>query len=443
MKKRIIQTLIQLTAATLLLTVLLTVIGWLIGRPTSPAALLLLFLASAILALLGTVALAYPFADRIVAPLRHLNLTRPLENDAYEELTPLLNRLESQRLEIKSHLRMMREKQNEFAAITENMREGLIVLDDAANILSINKSALAMFDVHGHDHRLQPIHSVSSSEQLHSAVDKALDGESSEEIFAYHQYQYQVLSSPILIEGAIRGAVLLILDVTERQATEQIRREFSANVSHELKTPLTSISGYAEIMKDGLVQPADVSRFSGRIYDEAKRLIALVEDIINLSRLDEADFTAPQEEIDILTMATAAAKLLWPLAEEKSVTLDVSGERAFIRGNSQLLDEMIVNLVDNAIKYNVEGGRVDIRITQTKDSVLFTVADTGIGIPKQYQNRVFERFYRVDKSHSKATGGTGLGLSIVKHSARYHHAALSLESEEGRGTTITLRFPKA
>ena len=377
-------------------------------------------------------------ALRIVAPVNGLNLDAPLENEVYDELSPLLTRMDRQRREIERQMRQLDDARRELAAITRNMREGLVVLDREGGVLSMNESAARIFgaDAEAGDDLL----SLSRDPGLRESVAKAQSGEAADTILERDGCAYQLLASPVTRDGSVAGVVLLILDVTEKIAAERSRREFTANVSHELKTPLTSISGYAELIRDGLAKPADVPGFAGRICDESKRLLALIEDILALSRLDERQGIGEREKVDLREVAGEVAERLEPLAEGKGIALRCEGESAKIDAYPRLLAEMLYNLIDNAIKYTPEGGRVDVRVQSGPEGATFTVEDTGIGIPKEHQPRVFERFYRVDKSHSRATGGTGLGLSIVKHGAMIHGAKIDLDSEPGKGTKIRLTF---
>jgi two-component system phosphate regulon sensor histidine kinase PhoR len=380
---------------------------------------------------------------RIVGPINALDLENPLANDTYEELSPLLGRIERQNRQIKTQMSQLRKKQDEFYAITDNMREGLILLDENSFILSINRSACSLFSVNDKSYISRHILTIERSLDWKNAIEQASRGVHSEALLEKNDRYYQVLASPVFHEGALASVVLLIVDITEKHMAEQMRKEFTANVSHELKTPLQSICGYAEIINNGLVKAKDVPRFIDRIHSESRRLITLVEDIIRLSRLDEGGEELPKESVDLLRLAQETAKRLEPVAQERGVTVTVQGENAEVFGVRQLLGEMLYNLCDNAIKYNNPNGSVSLSVRQTGDAVLLEVEDTGIGIPKEHQSRVFERFYRVDKSHSKETGGTGLGLSIVKHAALFHHAQINLESSVGIGTIITVSFPKS
>lgn len=381
-------------------------------------------------------------ALRIVAPLNGLNLDAPLENEIYDELSPLLTRMDHQRREIDRQMRALSDARRELSAITQNMREGMILLDRETRVLSMNGSAAKIFGVDAEDRIGNDMLSVSRNPSLQEVVQQARNGESADAILERNGRSYQLLASPVFREGATFGVVLLIMDVTEKRAAEQSRREFTANVSHELKTPLTSISGYAEIIRDGVARPEDVAGFADRIYREASHLLTLINDIMELSRLDERRGLGGMEKVDLLSAAKEAVRRLEPLAQEKDIDLTVSGDPVGIDGYPALLGEMLYNLVDNAVKYTGSGGKVDVQVERTRRGPSITVRDTGIGIPKEHQAHVFERFYRVDKSHSRATGGTGLGLSIVKHGAAIHGAEIYLESAEGEGTRMTLRFPE-
>ncbi|SFP95014.1 sensor histidine kinase [Caldicoprobacter faecalis] len=393
-----------------------------------------------------TLALALLIANRetkkIVEPINALNLQNPMSNDVYDELSPLLIRIAQQNKQIENQMHTLKEKHEEFNAITENMSEGLILLNEKADILSVNKSAIRIFGGHDSSNYLhRNILTLSRNLTLRAAVKKAIEGDHCEEILEMGNRHYQLTTNPVWVNGRVKGAVVLILDITEKRAAEQIRREFSANVSHELKTPLTSILGYAEIIKNGMVKIEDIPRFAERIYNEANHLIALIDDIIKLSRLDEDNIDIPRKRVNLLELSKRVCARLEPQAREKSVIVSVSGQNGFVFGVEEILEQMIYNLCDNAIKYNKENGRVDVNISPSAKEVVLTVSDTGIGIPKEHQSRVFERFYRVDKSRSNRTSGTGLGLSIVKHGAMHHNARIELESQPGHGTTIRIIFP--
>ena len=388
----------------------------------------------AVLAIGLSALLARRMARKIVGPLNKLDLEKPLSNDTYEELSPLLRRINRQHLQIDAQMRKLRRKTDEFIQITSHMQEGLVVLDKETNIRSINSAALRIFRAEescvGNS-----FFQVNRSNDMRQALNDALDHGHGSVIREFDGRIYRFDMSSIRSDGRLLGAVILAVDVTEEHNAEKLRREFSANVSHELKTPLQSIIGSAELLESGMVKPEDAPRFVGHIRREAARLVNLIEDIIRLSQLDEG-VVMPTETVDILALAEEVQSILRPSAEDRNVTIAVSGAGFSVTGVRRMLQEVIYNLCDNAIKYNVPGGRVQIRVEGRK----LTVSDTGIGIPQEHQDRIFERFYRVDKSHSKATGGTGLGLSIVKHAVAYHNAKITLDSAPGKGTTITIQF---
>jgi two-component system phosphate regulon sensor histidine kinase PhoR len=384
--------------------------------------------------------IANMLTKKIVSPINNLNLETPLFNETYDELSPLLSRMDAQNAQIENQIKKLKDTRAEFNAITENIREGIIVLDDKGQILSINKSAAAIFSINEKHLINKHIFILYRGITFQKAVESAMNGQTCEDIFTRDKKTYHILVSPVRDSHIVKGVILFIWDITEKEYIERMRREFSANVSHELKTPLTSISGYAELIKNGVAKPEDIANFSERIYNESKHLIRLVDDIIQVSKLDEKNVQLPFEDINLLELAQEAAGRLSPLASKKGIRLAVSGETAYISGVRQLIEEMIYNLCDNAIKYNYQNGRVDINVRRTPDHVILTIADNGFGIPREHQKRVFERFYRIDKSHSRQTGGTGLGLSIVKHSAEYHNAKIQLSSEPGKGTTIAITF---
>lgn len=388
------------------------------------------------------VVLAKKTAKRMVEPLNNLNLNEPLENKIYEELEPLLVRLDKQNKKISEQMDKLRQNQEEYLAITEHMKDGLIVMNREV-VLSINAAATKLFEVRREECVGHSIVTVSRNEALKAVLASVFAGNDTQRPADIHGRAYHIFANPVFDSaGNVTGAVIFILDVTEKQKVEMMRREFSANVSHELKTPLMSISGYAEIMKNGLVRPEDMKNFAGRIFDEASRLSILVGDIIKLSRLDEADGTLPMEMVDLYEMACETKEQLFMSAEKNHITVEVSGSSAQMTGVPQVLGEMLYNLCDNAIKYNRPGGHVWIDVRCDSDCVVLKVADDGIGIAKEHQERIFERFYRVDKSHSKETGGTGLGLSIVKHGAMLHNASIDIESTPGQGTRLKFIFPK-
>ncbi len=392
-----------------------------------------------IVALILSGMLAKRLSRRIVDPLNSLDLEHPLDNDAYEELSPLLKRIHRQHVEIQTQLRELREKTDEFTQITGSMREGLVLLDEHGDILSINAAAQALF---GADAQCvgRDFLTIERSHEISAAIQAAAaDGHS--EVRAERAgrvYQFDI--SRITSDGKFLGTVILAFDITEQEFAERNRREFTANVSHELKTPLQGIIGSAELIENGMVKPEDLPRFVGHIHAEAARLVTLIDDIIRLSQLDEGD-AMPTEPVDLLAVSQEAAENLHDAAAARDVMVSVTGQPAVLPGVRRLIYEIVYNLCDNAIKYNRDGGRVDVTVAADAGGSSITVADTGIGIAPEHQARVFERFYRVDKSHSKASGGTGLGLSIVKHAVQYHHGRIELESTPGTGTTIRVVFP--
>lgn len=384
--------------------------------------------------------LASRLSKKIVEPLNELNLEEPLKNESYDELAPLLRRLNLQQERIKEQSEELKQKRREFEAVTTGMTEGIVLLNKKHEILSINPAARKILGAEEFSVG-QAIFSVNRSLELQEVLARADSGIRTENTARLCSGSYEISASPIFSGGEVCGMALLFLDVTEKEKTEQIRREFTANVSHELKTPLQTISGYAELMANGMVKPEDTNEFSGRIYSESRRMIRLVEDIIRLSRLDEGAEDMKREDVDIYTLAEETVKNLVHVAEAAGVDISLEGERAVINGIPQLLQGIVYNLCDNAVKYNRSGGSVKVKVNSGADSISLTVADTGIGISEEYRERIFERFYRVDKSHSKEIGGTGLGLSIVKHAARLHNAAIELHSEIDKGTEIKVVFP--
>ena len=395
-----------------------------------------------VVAIVLSLYLAYRLSKNIVRPLNELDLDDPLSNnDGYDELSPLLKRIDRQQKQLKRQANEMQKKQDEFTAITESMNEGLILLNPKGTIISINPAAAKLLDT-GQFSKGKNILTVNRSLALQEVISDAVAGKSAEKIIELHERHYQVDASPVISDGAVGGIVLLLFDITEKEDAEQLRREFTANVSHELKTPLHSISGYAEIIKSDLISPEDIKPFASKIYSEAQRMIQLVEDIINLSHLDEGADSMSFEDCDLYLMAQDTVASLSSEADASDITVTLSGDSAVIKGVPHMLSGIIYNLCDNAIKYNRPGGKVNIDIRDLASSAILSVRDTGIGIPPEHQNRIFERFYRVDKSHSKEVGGTGLGLSIVKHAAKIHGAKVSVESTPGEGTCISLEFPK-
>lgn len=390
-----------------------------------------------ILALVLSGLLANRLAKKIVEPLNSLDLDTPLENKTYDEISPLLTHIERQQQMIRSQKKELESRKSEFYAVIKNMSEGLLLLGADLKIISINPAAEAFFGVQ--DCVGRDFIEIERGRAMREAIEAALSRGHGELETARNGREYQINAGRIDDDGKPSGIVVLIFDVTEKVFAERNRREFTANVSHELKTPLHSIMGSAELIENGMVDEKDMPRFVGHIRSEAARLVALIEDIIRLSQLDE-NAELPAEKIDVYDVACEEAQRLKDVANERGVELNVSGQSAEITGVRRLLHEISYNLIENAIKYNVEGGRVDVSVRTDGTGAVLTVADTGIGIPLEHQDRVFERFYRVDKSRSKQTGGTGLGLSIVKHAAQYMGAAIDLECTPGKGTTVTVRF---
>ncbi len=392
-----------------------------------------------VVALVLSGALAHSLSKRIVKPLEAVNLDKPMENDTYEELVPILTRLEQQHRQIRYQREELRERKNEFLAVISNMNEGLVLLGENETILSINPAAASFFGT-DRDYIGKNFISLERNRAIGKMISSAEKSGRGELAISRGGREYQLSASRVENGGKISGVVILIFDITEKIFAERNRREFTANVSHELKTPLQSIMGSAELMQNGLVKPDDLPQFARRIRSEAARLVTLIEDIIRLSQLDEQpDFMI--EEVDLSSLVREEINTLQLAADDKRVTLAFEGESVTVKGVRQLLHEVIYNLLDNAIKYNLDGGSVTVSVKAENEAVCLTVADTGIGIPSEYQTRIFERFYRVDKSHSKQIGGTGLGLSIVKHAVQYMNGKIDLKSESGVGTTITVTLP--
>ena len=383
--------------------------------------------------LLLAAGLSVRLARQITQPINAISPDDP--QDVYPELQPLTQRLRQQRETIRNQMDELSRRMREFSAMTENMSEGFLLIDLRGRVLTENHSASMLLPTDADNI------AKCSQRELCQAAQQALTGQRCERLLQQGERTLSVIASPVLESGQVTGAVVLTLDVTEREQREKLRREFSANVSHELKTPLTSISGFAELMSQGLVPPDKVREFSLDIQKECTRLTNLVEDIIDLSRLEEGGGDMTWEDIDLYTLCDDVLQSLEPVAKRQTVTLRLAGESLQVRGVYQVLREMIYNFCDNAIKYNRSGGSVTVTVARSAGRASVTVADTGIGIPYEDQSRVFERFYRVDKSHSRAIGGTGLGLSIVKHAAALHGAEIKLQSQPEDGTVITVLFP--
>lgn len=385
-----------------------------------------------------SVCLARYMAKKVVEPLNKLNLEKPMENDVYEELAPLLHRIHSQQVEIKQQMFMLKHKQDEFNQITENMKEALVLLDNKDRIVSLNPAAkeLFYFDANYEDKNL---FSIDRKQEMRVAIDEVKKNGAASFLETRNGKDYHFELSRIDSVDGMQGVVILAFDISDKLNAERNRREFTANVSHELKTPLQSIIGSAELLENGIVKDEDVPRFITNIRKEAVRLVDLINDIIRLSQLDEKT-EMPQEDVLLYEIAEEVKEVLCDAADKKNISIDISGDKGKINGVRRLLYEMIYNLCDNAIKYNNEGGCVKISIEKRDNHICICVKDNGIGIPKEHHEKVFERFYRVDKSHSKQSGGTGLGLSIVKHVAAYHKAEVSIDSIPGKGTEILICF---
>lgn len=377
---------------------------------------------------------------RIIKPINEIDLEHPLGEQVYDELAPLIFKINKLNHSVQEKMKELSERTDSFTSITAHMEEGLIILDKSGKIVTINQSGAIFF--HSREEELIGRHfSVASRNlKLIEAVELAMKGDAQEENFEERGKNFQFRATPVLQEGEVTGGILMIFDVTEKRKTEMMRREFTANVSHELKTPLTAILGYAEMLKNRMAEGEDAVDFAGRIHGEARGLLFLIEDIIRLSQMDEGIVRMPMETVNLMALASVVKDRLHSSAARKNIQLEVIGNSEMVQGVPSMLEELLMNLVDNGIKYNTDGGKVTIRIWKEQGKIFLEVEDTGIGIPKEHQERIFERFYRVDKSHSKNTGGTGLGLSIVKHIAEYHHASLRLVSEAGKGTNVLVEF---
>lgn len=394
-----------------------------------------------ILALILSLLLADLTANKIVKPINQIDLKNPDIDENYSEIAPLLHEIKNRNIEIESRMNELSRARAEFSLITENMSEGFVITDKKAEVLSYNSSALKILGAEFSEGS-RSVFTLNRGESFIRAVENALSGERSEVNLTLSDRVFGVIASPVFSHGEVNGAVIIILDITEKESREELRREFTSNVSHELKTPLTTIYGISDMLAGGLVKPEDTKEFSGKIKSEAARLITLIEDIINLSRLDENSYKDERETVDLLELAEACADRLSKAAESKSAQIKVTGEKAEIIGIYPVLDEIIYNLLDNAIKYNKPGGTAEINVSQAENSAKITVTDTGIGIPAESLSRVFERFYRVDKSRSRTIGGTGLGLSIVKHGVALHGGTIDIKSAPDVGTEVTVLLPK-
>lgn len=392
------------------------------------------------IALVLSVVLAIRVSKKIVEPINEIDLDDPLSNEGYDELSPFLRRIDSQRKQLHRQETRLLQKENELNTIIDSMNEGMVLLNPQGKIISINPAARKLLEA-GENCAGMDMLSLCRNLDLQEILGDALQGERGERTISLHGESYQIDANPITSENIVKGAALFFFNITEKEKSEQIRREFTANVSHELKTPLHTISGYAELLKDNMVKENDRMPFAGKIYNETQRMIRLVEDIISLSRLDEGAADMKREDVELYGLAQKAVQSLEAEADAAGVTLTLSGTAVTLNGISQLLYSVICNLCDNAIKYNQEHGKVMVTVRREESAAVLTVEDTGIGIAPEHQERIFERFYRVDKSRSKAVGGTGLGLSIVKHAAKIHHARIEVKSSVGKGTIVIVRFP--
>ncbi len=377
---------------------------------------------------------------RISQKINEIDLKHPMDSVPFQELEPLLGRIENQNKQISEQMSNLLDQEHKFNTITQNMNEGLILLDTGSKIIFINQSCKDLFHMSGVSMVGKHVSLFYQSEKMQEVITASLEGRTTSKTLDLKEKQLQFFGNPVVENGSITGAVLFVLDITEKQKAERLRKEFSANVSHELKTPLTSISGYAELMQNGLVASEDIPSFAGKIYEEAARLLTLVNDIIKISRLDEGDVHQSREQVDLYGVAEEVVSRLEPVAQKQQVTVRLEGERVHLLAIRQLIYDMIYNLCENAIKYNVVNGSVLVQILEEEGRPMVSVSDTGIGIPMEYQERIFERFYRIDKSHSKQTGGTGLGLSIVKHVVEYQGGYIDLHSNQEEGTTIKVHL---
>lgn len=380
-------------------------------------------------------------AKKIVEPINAINLDEPEENDVYDEITPLLVKISKQSVQLQRQIREAKQKQAEFITITENMNEGILIIDTKYEVLSYNKAVVDLF-TDGIVPESKSVFAFNRSEDFRSIIKASLRGEGKVEVLEIKERSYEIISNPVYENESVIGAVVLVMDVTEKVKRDNLRREFTANVSHELKTPLTSISGFAEIMKTGMVKNEDMPDMANSIYEEAQRLVVLVNDIIKLSELDEASITYENEKINLHELLVEIQERLKTVIEKKNIQFYIDEKDIVLDAPKQVVSEVVYNLCDNAIKYNHQGGLVDVSLSETDAYVKICVKDNGIGIAHTHQNRIFERFYRVDKSHSKEVGGTGLGLSIVKHDVNYLDGSIEIESNLGEGTTILVNIPK-
>lgn len=394
------------------------------------------------LAIVLSAILAFHVSKKIIEPINGMDLSKPEEIDVYEELNPFLHKISRQGDIIKEQVENLKQKQREFAVITENMQEGFLMTDRNTGVLSYNSAALKLLGITELQEN-QSVLALNRSENFRKAVEMALEGNHNEQMMQTENACYYIYANPVFLHGEVNGVVVLILDATEKEMRNQLRREFTSNVSHELKTPLTSIYGVADMLQAGFVSDEDVPKFAGDIFKECKRMLNLIDDILRLSQLDEQSLIREKEPVDLYELSLSVSENLASLAASRGITVQVTGEHCTVSGVPAMLEEIVHNLATNAIKYNKENGSVVIDISKENGMVQLAVSDTGIGIPSEDTQRVFERFYRVDKSHSRAIGGTGLGLSIVKHAVQYHEGMVHLDSVENQGTTVTVTLKEA
>ncbi len=391
--------------------------------------------------MLLSAALSSAVVKRIVKPINAINPEQPDLDADYEEIAPLLRKIHTQNQEIADQMQTLKKQQEEFRQLTAHMREGLLVADSSGQVLSWNQAALEILAV-PEPSGTRNIYEFNRSEPFRLAVEQALAGQPAEQLLSLGQRSYRLLASPVQEQEAVTGIMVLLLDVTEQEHREQLRREFTSNVSHEMKTPLTAIHAIAGMLVQDVIEPKDVKKFAGDIYHESSRMIALVNDTLRLSRMDEQAVTEQKEPVDLYDLAEGVIARLRVAAGGKQVSFSLTGTHVMVSGVYSMLEEMLYNLCDNGIKYNHEQGTVTVSVLAAGRKGVLMVQDTGIGIPPEDQDRIFERFYRVDKSHSRAIGGTGLGLSIVKHTAAYHNAQVQVSSKPGEGSTFTVIFPE-
>ncbi|WP_424555195.1 ATP-binding protein [Streptococcus agalactiae] len=400
----------------------------------SPLAIIIL------LAIILSVLIARYIAKKVSEPLNNIDLDHPLSNDSYEEITPLLRRLDSHQAKIQHQKLLLQKRQKEFDTIISKIKEGMILLDDQARIVSINAEALKLFQINDDWHG-RFMMEVSRDLTLKDLIDQGLKGKKKEANIDIENNHYRVLVRPTTDNNRVTGLVVLLFDVTDQLQMEQLQREFTANVSHELKTPLHVISGYSELLANQMVPNEEVPQFAAKIHKESERLVKLVEDIINLSHLDEQE-KLPQETVNLYDLTQKVLEGLQAKADKKHIQINFNGEEAILRGNPVLLNSLVYNLCDNAITYNHEKGQVNVTLKNSPDTITLEVSDTGLGIAEKDKKRIFERFYRVDKSRSKIVGGTGLGLSIVKSALDFHNGSIKVDSHLGQGTTMTVLLHK-